>query len=142
MGSLDLTSARAAGVQAPPEEAPPVGCEVQVAVVYQGQRAVVTMRAMDAEEKTRAHRSSAAMAGCAWATLPPVAQARFLSLGIFLHCFEGAPSWLEEAVARDDDLLYALVGKVEAHTDAYFRWGTPAGEDGAGAPRFTLEDVG
>ena len=141
--TLDLVAAAEQARSPVPEaeEKPLTPLRVSLALNYDGERVVIEMQAMDGPEKDAAHRTAAILARGPWSNLPPMAQARFLGLGMYSQCFHKRPEWLDKAVGRDDDLLFSLVEQLEAHTSAYFRWTDGQGEGSEESPRFTLEVV-
>jgi hypothetical protein len=89
--------------------------------------ASITSRVMDADERGRAARVRATLAGIAWTLLSPDDQARFYALAHVSIQLRNVPPALSRWVAEDDALLFQLQRACSEHADRYFR-----GDGGAG----------
>jgi hypothetical protein len=132
MRTLDLRAARDASDPSKAAVSAPVPRDRPAHVTYHERTATVVVTAPTGQQRTHIDHMAAVLAGGPWDHFSARAQARFHAMATFAVAVQDAPPWMEDAVQEDDNLLFSIVGAVEAHATAYFRRDAGSGEGGEG----------
>jgi hypothetical protein len=84
-------------------------------------KVAVTSRVMNADERSKAARVRATLAGVSWHMLSPDDQARIYALAHVSIQLRNVPQALSRWVAEDDALLFQLQRACSEHADRFFR---------------------
>ena len=120
--------------------------EIQFSLVYEAggrvREAVITSRIMNGDERFKASRMAADIAGRPWNTLPANTQIHAVSLGTVAVQLRDAPEWVLEACQEDEELAVQLFASCKGHDARWFRGGDAAGSGGEEKPRIQLTEIG
>ena len=120
--------------------------EIQFSLVYEAggntREAVLTSRIMTGDERFKASRIAADIAGRPWNVLPANTQIHAISLGTLAVQLRNPPEWVLDAAQEDEDLAVQLFASCRGHDDKWYKRGRQEDTGGTEKPRIRISPIG
>tara|TARA_B100000575_G_scaffold294646_2_gene312631 strand:+ start:5909 stop:6373 length:465 start_codon:yes stop_codon:yes gene_type:complete len=127
-------------------EKPLTSREIQFTLLYDsgaGEReAVLTSRVMTGDERFKASRIAADIAGRPWNLLPVNVQVHAVSLGTIAVQLRDCPDWVLNAAQEDEELAVMLFTSCRGHDDRWYKRSGQEGTEGETGARIRIVETG
>ncbi len=120
--------------------------EIQFSLLYEAggvvKETVLTSRVMNGDERFKASRIAADIAGRPWSLLPANTQIHAIALGTLTMQLRNPPEWVLNAAQEDEELAIQLFASCRGHDDRWFKRSGREGGSGEEIPRIRVSEVG
>ncbi len=128
------------------KETPLTSRELQFSLAYESggqlREAVVTSRVMTGDERFKASRIAADIAGRPWNLLPANIQLHAVALGTLAVQLRNPPEWVLDAAQEDEELAIQLFASCRGHDTRWFQRSGSEGEAGEKKSRIRVAEIG
>ena len=104
--------------------------------------AVLTSRVMNGDERFKASRIAADIAGRPWNLLPANTQIHAISLGTIAVQLRSAPEWVLNDAQEDEELAVQLFASCKGHDARWFRGNDAARAEDKEISRVRVTEIG
>lgn len=120
--------------------------EIQFSLMYEvggkKKEAVLTSRVMNGDERFKASRIAADIAGRPWNLLPANTQIHAISLGTIAVQLRNAPEWVLNDAQEDEELAVQLFASCKGHDARWFRGSDAARAEDEEISRVRVIEIG